>query len=132
MGTNYYFRYNICSCCDRYDQLHIGKSSAGWQFTFHQVDEYIDSRALDPKAALLGDQETRISISSYAHWKKMIQTYVVDYQTAKIYNEYGDEIEPEALYDIIDKKKSGRSHGNEVRDGLLDPEGNSFITGEFS
>lgn len=35
MGTNYYWRYAQCAACDRYDQVHIGKSSWGWSFGFH-------------------------------------------------------------------------------------------------
>jgi hypothetical protein len=34
MGTNYYARTNECDKCGRYDEVHIGKSSAGWEFTF--------------------------------------------------------------------------------------------------
>jgi len=34
MGTNYYTKLNECSKCGRYDEIHLGKSSAGWQFTF--------------------------------------------------------------------------------------------------
>lgn len=33
MGTNFYIR-DICSHCNRYDEEHIGKSSAGWKFIF--------------------------------------------------------------------------------------------------
>ena len=32
MGTNYYARLNACVSCGRSDELHIGKSSAGWCF----------------------------------------------------------------------------------------------------
>ncbi len=35
MGINYYHRTNICKECGRYDERHIGKSSHGWQFSFH-------------------------------------------------------------------------------------------------
>jgi hypothetical protein len=39
MGTNYYSRRNRCDCCGRYDERHIGKSSAGWVFTAHVYPE---------------------------------------------------------------------------------------------
>ena len=39
MGTNYYLRENVCEACDRFDELHIGKSSAGWCFTLHVDSE---------------------------------------------------------------------------------------------
>jgi hypothetical protein len=35
MGTNYYVAEKRCKCCGRYDKkYHIGKSSAGWAFSF--------------------------------------------------------------------------------------------------
>jgi hypothetical protein len=39
MGTNYYLKKNICKCCNRYDELHIGKSSVGWCFSLHVIPE---------------------------------------------------------------------------------------------
>jgi hypothetical protein len=39
MGTNYYLRYNNCSHCQRYDELHIGKASSGWCFSLHVIPE---------------------------------------------------------------------------------------------
>lgn len=35
MGTNYYARLNICLKCQRAsEEIHLGKSSHGWQFSF--------------------------------------------------------------------------------------------------
>lgn len=34
MGTNYYAKENECMHCGRYEEIHIGKSSSGWQFSF--------------------------------------------------------------------------------------------------
>ncbi len=34
MGTNYYTRINECKHCKRFENIHLGKSSAGWQFSF--------------------------------------------------------------------------------------------------
>lgn len=35
MGTNYYYRFNECEHCNRYDEAHVGKQSGGWSFLFH-------------------------------------------------------------------------------------------------
>lgn len=36
MGTNYYLRLGVCPQCGRAaEELHIGKSSAGWCFALH-------------------------------------------------------------------------------------------------
>lgn len=131
MGTNYYFRYNICDCCDRYDQLHIGKSSYGWKFLFHAVDEYIDPRTLDPKEALLDNDDTRIVISSFQHWKKFIEKFVSEFKTAKIYDEYNCDIEPDEFFKMLNNKQ-GKSHYTETKSGFIDSEGYDFVDGEFS
>lgn len=34
MSTNYYVRENECRACKRHEEIHIGKQSAGWPFTF--------------------------------------------------------------------------------------------------
>lgn len=35
MGTNYYIKADSCEKCGRSDgDIHLGKSSAGWQFSF--------------------------------------------------------------------------------------------------
>ena len=68
MGTNYYHRTNICKCCDRYDEKHIGKNSMGWQFSFQGYK----------------DDESP-NIESFKHWKKVLQE-------GKIFDEYDKEI----------------------------------------
>jgi hypothetical protein len=32
VGTNYYAKFKVCCKCGRSEQLHLGKSSAGWTF----------------------------------------------------------------------------------------------------
>lgn len=32
---NYYAKKDLCSACGRGEEIHIGKSSAGWKFLFH-------------------------------------------------------------------------------------------------
>ena len=39
MGTNYYLTEPACPTCGRQDELHIGKSSAGWCFSLHIIPE---------------------------------------------------------------------------------------------
>ena len=39
MSTNYYAKTNVCEHCNRFDELHIGKSSAGWCFSLHVIPE---------------------------------------------------------------------------------------------
>lgn len=40
MGTNYYIKLDICPACNMpKEELHIGKSSAGWCFALHIIPE---------------------------------------------------------------------------------------------
>jgi len=90
MGTNYYLRKpegDICTHCGRgesYEELHIGKSSAGWKFCFdHEGNRF----------------------NSFSEWKQIISKF-----PDKIYNEYGQKIKPEDLYEKIKSKQSCLSH----------------------
>lgn len=40
MGTNFYAIYNKCEHCGRSDEMHLGKQSAGWRFTFQSIERY--------------------------------------------------------------------------------------------
>ncbi len=144
MGTNYYLRYNMCKCCSRYDQIHIGKSSWGWSFTFHAPDEWIDMRKLDPKFALAEEgSDYNLQISSYKEWKEFFEKYVTEYETAKIFDEYGTEISLEEFYKMVETKKGGKNHAREMatdpkyssthdpKRDFIDKEGNSFSRVEF-
>lgn len=140
MGTNYYLRYNQCTCCDRYDELHIGKSSGGWSFSFHAIEEYISMKDIDPKHLLAGSDDKLLVIHSYKDWKKFINRYVLELETAKIYDEYGTLIHPSELYEMIERKKGEKNHTTYVKENhpdsayrdFYDEEGNSFSTSEFT
>lgn len=109
MGTNYYARINICKCCNRFDELHIGKSSAGWTFSFHSI----------PERELVCWQDWYIFLNE---------------PNVKIFNECGEEITSDNFIELVNSKKSARhNHAEEYPEGsYLDPEGNSFSNGEFS
>jgi len=140
MGTNYYLRYNMCIGCHRYSEIHIGKSSYGWAFIFKAIDDYYDITSLDPKISLIGDDNIHIKISSYKEWKEFFQKYVIEFETAKIFDEYGTEISLEEFYKLIELKKDGKNHVTEMKSDpyyrpdmeFIDNEGNSFSKHEFS
>jgi len=120
MGTNYYWKEESkppCKCCGRpYVNTvnHIGKSSAGWTFTFHATDE----------------------IRSYKDWLKKMES-----ETGIIEDEYGNIISLEDFKKMIEKKKSSKMNHTiyckekyrySDQDTWLDKEGHSFSVGEFS
>lgn len=79
MGTNYYLHRNICPHCGRADEeLHIGKSSAGWCFSLHVTDE----------------------ITSLDDWKKLFAE-----EGAVIKDEYGDIETVETMLRTITQRR---------------------------
>lgn len=61
MGTNYYLEPKPpCQCCGRpFEQLHIGKSSAGWCFALHVIPER-GIKDLDDWVRIWSQPEARI------------------------------------------------------------------------
>jgi len=84
MGTNYYAHLNFCPHCERYDRVHIGKSSGGWKFAIEIHELYYNS---------LKDFE------------EFIQKEQVE-----IYNSYGDKVEPKEIFKLIDNCSKEKSH----------------------
>ena len=76
MGTNYYVEdQEPCKCCGRpYENLHIGKSSAGWCFSLHVIPE----RGLND-----------------------LNDWIDFLKHKRIFNEYGEEISRERLLNLI-------------------------------
>ena len=120
MGTNYYLHQPKCECCNRREnQLHIGKSSCGWTFSFRGYSE----------------GEGGLNIRSYKEWLKFLEI-VLEKPGYEIQDEYGNKVTLEEFSSFVDmKRKEPRNHalmflhyGNE----WVDEEGHSFSGGEFS
>jgi hypothetical protein len=84
MGTNYFLKENACPTCGHDEtQLHIGKSSMGWNFALHQIPE-----------------ENLNSLDDWiARWSKPGSTIV---------NEYGEKIPTNDMLRII-TERSGKN-----------------------
>jgi len=102
MGTNYYIHANFCDKCERYDKIHLGKSSAGWRFLVQIQQPYY------------GDTETELI------------KFLMD-NDGDIWDEYGKNISFDDLRDKIQAKKDDESHLDSKQDGDID-----FMDGEFS
>lgn len=92
MGTNYYLRYNICENCERYSELHIGKKSGGWEFSFHGYRDWvsIEDGSFSP-------------IMSFQDWIKLLPS-------GRIFDEYGTEITLEVFTAMVLKSKGQMNH----------------------
>jgi len=83
MGTNYYWRFDECRCCERYEEKHIGKRSGGWEFCFRGYrDDSVDA------------SET---ILSWADWKARLQS-------GGILDEYGTPIPVDEFIKMVEKE----------------------------
>ena len=117
MGTNYYHRTNICQCCNRFNERHIGKSSAGWQFNFQGYNGYEIP-----------------NIISFEDWKKELQS------DGKIFDEYGRDISFKAFVQMVKSKQSQPNNHYDycIEQGYImdndwkDIKGYSFTSAEFS
>ena len=111
MGTNYYAKFEICDSCGRSEEIHLGKSSCGWTFMFQSHD--------DPP------------IKSYRDLLDWL-----DQSDAQIFNEYQEKITVKEFRDIVENRSHPRgllNYAKQYPDGsFLDPDGNSFSTGNFS
>lgn len=95
MSTNYYWRTNVCACCNRYDEKHIGKTAGGWQFSFRGYRD----------AEYTGNPED--DIVSWEDWKARLRT------TGLVFDEYGAPIEVEDFIAMVDNDFSpGKTWGS--------------------
>jgi hypothetical protein len=97
-----------------YNQLHIGKDSMGWTFSFQGYEDK--------------------GIRSYKDWLKILPT-------GKIFDEYGEQMSLEDFKKMIEAKRKEEKnhtvycrvhHPEHGKDCWLDDEKNSFCPSEFS
>ena len=109
MGTNYYARVEPCKTCGVPKQeIHIGKSSAGWTFTFHATED----------------------IRSYKDWLKFLSSKEI-----RIFDEYDREVSLKKFKDLVESKRNEEhNHAKEYSGGgsYVDNEGNSMSPHDFS
>ena len=112
MGTNYYVRTNGCDKCERFDEVHIGKSSMGWTFSFRGYKSTLDPFGI---------------IVSAKQWFRVLKDRA-------IYDEYGDEVRFSELKELVKvKAKEENNHADQYNDGnWIDDDGHSFSGTEFS
>jgi len=102
MGTNYYLHKNICSCCGRYDELHIGKSSSGWKFMFHTDETHKDVKDWlkeieDPNAIIIDEYMRTHPVEEF---KKLITAKEI-YATQERFCVGHDNFRTDGKYDYM-------------------------------
>lgn len=84
MGTNYYVKKKLgycdkCHRCDT-DEVHVGKSSAGWQFLFNPYKP------------------------SFREWREFLMT-----NDGYIFDEYDREVAAKEILELIEEKQKRNS-----------------------
>lgn len=119
MSINYYYRYNICKKCGRYDELHLGQNAGGWKFLFRAHSMHPESYK---DLALLNWEDWSIFMAS---------------NKGKIYNEYGQHVKLDGfLQTVTNSMKKGRDRITTysiIEEGryFQDEKGYWFYRGEF-
>ena len=120
MGTNYYVR-TPPSCggkCDQHckgEEIHLGKSSAGWVFSFRAY----------PEPSPFENEAVTWPVNDFASWLRLLDL-------GPVFDEAGCPVTVDDLLAKIEGKRGGLNHlYPELRD-YLDDAGNHFIPREFS
>lgn len=108
MGTNYYALTERCPTCNRHDEdIHLGKSSAGWQFSFQYN----------------GGQYYK-NVPEMKKWLK----------DKKIINEYYDPVTHKEFWDMVKVKqtKANQNHTAIMRRDYLSHKDSEHIIDGYS
>ena len=136
MSTNYYFTTDMRNPLSLYGEIHIGKQSAGWVFSFqgYYLQGGITRVAVDRYSGVPAPVEIpSLVVKSAAMWEEILK-----YGTSK--NEYSEIVSNEDFWNnrISKPKKDGkqRCHSKEYcenpKHNWVDAEGYSFSGYEFS
>ena len=110
MGTNYYVVRRKPSIRE---PLHIGKSSAGWKFLFHEVNKY-------------NDFDYNLEIHTFEQWKYFLENN----KDILILNEYDEEVSVKEFLELVkEKQKENNKHNFEYCKNV---NGYRFSDGDFS
>ena len=110
MGTNYYAVPNRPTIRK---PLHIGKSSAGWKFLFHEVKKY-------------GCEfDNELEIHTYEQWVEFLK----DNDDIVILNEYDEVVSLDYLLKLIEEQQSVNNDENFAY--CKNVNGYRFVSGDF-
>lgn len=102
MGTNYYARISECKECGRFEEIHLGKSSYGWKFTF-----------------ALNGRKYYATVEEMKDWLR----------GKTIKDEYDREITQKEFWDMVAEKQKVENPSHDSHDIWI--KGYHFVDGEF-
>lgn len=117
MGTNFFVKPPDATSDDPDDWIHLGKSSAGWAFTFRGYPEAPSQTG--------GPEIVTWPVNDYASWHRLLAL-------GEIFDEYGKPWTAEDLLVKIEGKRGGKHHlAGPGRFAFHDADGNDCIPQEF-
>ncbi len=129
MSTNYYFQPTNDNPLAAYGSIHVGKSSAGWTFSFHGYDIKAAYRNLTVESGLsVRCSVPELIVKDFPAVVGMLES------GGKLTNEYGETMETQEFIEMVLKKQSsannhGRLYPND--DSWVDARGHSFGNYDF-
>ncbi len=91
MGTNYYAVKKKPTISE---PLHIGKSSVGWKFLFHEINKY-------------NSFDCDLEIHTFEQWKNFLENN----DEIVILNEYDEEISVKEFLNLVKEKQKEKRDG---------------------
>jgi hypothetical protein len=128
MGTNFYWRDRPCASCERYDEIHVGKSGFIWRGYRHRLfnDDHPDW-GYDPESPF------GFEVASVGDWRKIFAE-----RPGELWDEYGRRIEDAVAWldgtrpPTVEWRRQNDAWRREGDDTWYDPDGHYFVAYEFS
>lgn len=110
MGTNYYFKPSEKPLND-FKEIHIGKSSAGWEFCFqaYKIDNNPVAVEINNSGLYLSVTPPALYIRSYKDWIRLLNE-----NKGEIVDEYGETISLEEFTSMVSSLAPGKTGYNGV------------------
>ncbi len=113
MGTNYYYRLNICGHCGRHDEMHVSKGQYTWQ-------------------AYPENSPFEFPIVSLLDWERVFEII-----PGELWDEYGQRVSDPLLWlyearPPDDEARKRKLEWWDVSRDSWDPQGYHFASGEWS
>ena len=128
MGTNYYFKPAAENKLVIFGEIHIGKESGGWSFSFHGYDLQGGMKNISVESGLSVDVELpTLIVKDFGMMLALINS------PGCIVSEYGETISVENFVEMVMKKKAQQNHSRSYPrdDCWQDEDGHSFGNYEF-
>lgn len=113
MGTNY---YAVSTKPTVMPPIHIGKSSMGWKFCFHEIGSF--ENWVDEKA-----------INTFPQMKEFLESNIKA-EKIVLMNEYDEVVDLEWFFEMVEVKQKEKNDNNFTYQRNVD--GYRFDSGEFS